>query len=206
MAKHEWRKVEKDLYAPKTKPEQNIIGKQVYLTIEGKGDPNGFAFESQVEALYAMAYGIRMAPKSGFEIAGYYEYTVYPLEGIWGTDNPEDISDKDQFVYKIMIRQPDFVSLEVFEAVRDKVKEKKKLALLDSLRYEIMEDGMVVQMLHEGTYDSESESFIQMKQYIEQAGLQLREHEHREIYLTDARKVAPEKLKTILRYLVEPKG
>jgi len=201
--KYDWRKEEKEVYAPKTKPQVQRIPKQNYIAITGVGDPNEQAFASKVEALYTLAYGIRMAPRNGIEIDGYYDYGVYPLEGVWGTSNPNDVYDKSKYTYTIMIRQPDFVSKLDFDTVLEKVKLKKKLPLLDEITFETIEDGFVLQILHKGTYDNETSSFNIMKEYMHEHNLKQRQFEHREIYLNDFRRTAPENLKTILRYFLE---
>lgn len=114
--KHEWRKAEKILYLPKKEPQVIEVPEQKFFTIEGVGNPNGPDFAERIGVLYSLAYGVRMMPKNGFEPEGYYEYTVYPLEGIWSIS--EEAKDKeswtkDDLTYKIMIRQPDFVTEEV---------------------------------------------------------------------------------------------
>ncbi|MDF9836141.1 hypothetical protein M2475_001717 [Breznakia sp. PF5-3] len=200
--KYDWKKEEKEIYMPKAKPEIRVIDKQKYIMIDGEGNPNEEAFAKRVEALYAVAYGIRMAPRSNYEIKGYYEYGVYPLEGIWSTKNPDNVLDKSQYTYTIMIRQPAFVTQHVFEEILEKVKIKKKLPLLEDVRFEEMEDGEVVQMMHQGTYDDEPASFALMKEYMKEQGYKQRCFEHREIYLNDARRVSKDKLKTVLRYFI----
>lgn len=201
--KYDWRKEEKELYAPKTKPQVQLVPKQKYIKIKGEGNPNEQEFADRVEALYALAYGIRMAPRNGVDIEGYYDYGVYPLEGIWSTKNPDDVYDKSKYTYTIMIRQPDFVNQKDFDTVLEKVKLKKNLPLLDNIKFEELEDGKIIQILHNGTYDNETASFNIMKEYMKEYGLKQRCFEHREIYLNDSRKTAPDKLKTILRYFLE---
>jgi hypothetical protein len=152
-----------------------------------------------------------MSPKQGIIPNGYFEYTVYPLEGIW--DITEDAKkhfdgkiDKDELVFHLMMRQPDFVTASFAKTVLEKTKKKKPHHLLDKVEFTIIEDGPCVQILHKGSYDNEPESFRRMEEFAEEQGLQRLAHLHREIYLSDARKVAPEKLKTILRFQVTSKG
>ena len=204
--KYEWRKIEKSLYLPGTKPEMIVIPKFNLITIEGKGDPNGPDFGDRVEALYSISYTIRMMPKKGITPEGYFEYAVYPLEGLWdlsedGRGRPE--LDKSQLLYKIMIRQPDFVTQEVFNNALEIVKKNKPIKLLDELKFEEIEDGLSVQMMHLGSYDNEKKSFDMMKDYIKENRLKIKNMVHREIYISDPRKSEPEKLKTVLRYMVE---
>src|SRR5690554_5569200 len=109
--KHEWRKHEKELYMPKAKPELVTVPKQKFLMIDGQGNPNSEEFAERVGVLYSLSYAIRMMPKQGYTPEGYFEYTVYPLEGIWDLTEKGrklDTLDKEELVYTIMIRQPDF--------------------------------------------------------------------------------------------------
>jgi hypothetical protein len=205
--KHEWRKAEKNIYIPKSKPTLIELPEQKFFMIDGSGDPNGELFAKHIEVLYALSYAIRMMPKSGFTPDGYFEYTVYPLEGIWDISDDgksDDVLDKSKLIYTLMIRQPDFVTQELFEKALSIVKKKKKsLEFLDKVRLSTMCDGLSVQMLHLGSYDNEPESFGAMKLFIEEHNLEILTMKHREIYLNDARKTIPEKLKTTLRYRVK---
>ena len=206
--KHEWRKAEKTIYIPKAKPELIEVPTMNFITIEGKGNPNDELFSKHIEALYGIAYTLRMMPKGGFTPPGYFEYTVYPLEGLWDLSDKakaEGIFDKDELVYKIMIRQPEFITSKIFEKARELAKIKKGNPLFDFVKFETIEDGQSVQMLHVGSYDDEPQTFAMMQQYCEDNDLILRTKVHREIYLSDFRRVVPEKLKTTLRYMVEPK-
>ncbi len=208
--KHEWRKKEKSIYLPKNKPELVEIPAFKYFMIRGKGNPNDDFFANYIEALYSLSYGVRMAPKSGHTPEGYFEYTVYPLEGIWDISEEAKKSckgtlDKDSLIFTLMIRQPDFVTQELFETILEKVKKKKPSELLDQVTFESLSEGKCVQMLHLGSYDSEPASFKIMEQYCNDHCLTRLSGKHKEIYLTDARKVAPEKLKTVLRYQVVSK-
>jgi len=146
-----------------------------------------------------------MMPKQGFTPEGYFEYTVYPLEGLWDLTEEGrkmDKLDKDQLIYSIMIRQPDFVTEQVAVKALETARKKNPHPLLDEVRFDAIEDGLSVQMLHVGPYDTEPETFAIMKEFIEENQLKIRTLRHREIYLSDARKVEPEKLKTVMRYMV----
>lgn len=205
--KFEWRKQEKELYLPKAKPIELIIPKQNFYTISGKGDPNGPRFGEETAALYGMSYGIRMMPKNGVTPEGYFEYTVYPLEGIW-TLSDEAVADgrvfdKADLVYKIMIRQPDFVTEELALANLEQVSKKKPNPNNQNVAFETIGEGKCVQMLHQGSYDDEFKTFNVMDKYCEEHQLSRTTFAHKEIYLSDPRKVAPEKMKTVLRYFVE---
>ena len=205
--KHEWRKHEKDIYLPKQKPVLINIPAFNYFTIEGKGNPNDDFFAEYIGVLYSLAYAAKMSPKKGITIEGYFDYTVYPLEGVW------DISDKakqnysgklnkNDLVFKLMIRQPEFVTNEFADQIIDITKKKKPHKLLEEVKYETIEEGKCVQMLHVGSYDSEPASFAKMEEFCEENELERFSKKHREIYLSDARKVVAEKLKTVLRYKV----
>lgn len=206
--KHEWRKHEKDIYVPKKKPEIIDVQNFKYITITGKGNPNEDEFAKKVEVLYSLAYAIKMMPKKGYIPDGYFEYTVYPLEGLWDlTDEGKKLKElnKDCLVYKIMIRQPDFVTEEVLELEKEQVRKKKPNLAVDNVNFEEIKDGLSVQMLHLGSYDNEERTFKEMKKFIEENNLEIASLVHREIYLSDARKVSAEKLKTVLRYRVNKK-
>lgn len=203
--KHEWKKSEKELYLPKDKPVTIEIPKFKFFTIDGSGNPNSESFAKEIEILYAMAYAVRMMPKKGHTPEGYFEYTVYPLEGVWDLTEEgrnSDSLDKDQLVYKIMIRQPDFVTDDVFLRALEIASKKINKDSLARVKFEEIEDGLCVQMLHQGSYDDEPASFDAMKKFAQDNGLNRTEMTHREIYLSDARKTAPDKLKTVLRFKV----
>ena len=206
--KHEWRKKEKNYYIPKTKPEIVNMEKFKFIQIKGSGSPNNLEFSERVGVLYSLAYTIKMMPKKGITPDGYFDYTVYPLEGIWDLDEEGRLKnefDKNNLVYNIMIRQPDFVTKEVFDLAMEMTKKKKPNKLLDDVVFGEIEEGMCVQMMHIGPYDDEYKSFEVMKEFIKDNNLVIKSLAHREIYISDVRKTAPEKLKTVLRYMVEDK-
>ncbi|HEX3076737.1 MAG TPA: GyrI-like domain-containing protein [Lachnospiraceae bacterium] len=200
--KQEWKKHEKELYGTKEDTALLTIPRQKYFTITGVGNPNEEDFSERVGVLYSLAYAVRMMPKSGFTPEGYNEYTVYPLEGIWECIDDTVTIDKSTLRYKIMIRQPDFVTEEVAQKAFEITRRKKPHRLLNDVVFEELEDGLCVQILHVGTYDDEPHSFHAMKEYMLRNHLERKTTSHREIYIMDARKSAPEKLKTILRYSV----
>jgi hypothetical protein len=204
--KYEWRKVEKKFYLPGSSPEFINIPKFKFLTIMGKGDPNGEDFGDRVEVLYSLSYAIRMMPKKGLTPEGFFEYTVYPLEGMWdlSDEGRKNLKlDKAQLVYTIMIRQPAFVTKQVFDKAVEITRKSKPSLRIEEVSLEEIEDGSSVQMLHLGSYDNEKLSFDKMKDFIAENGLKLKTMVHREIYLSDPRKSEPDKLKTVLRYMVE---
>lgn len=207
--KYEWRKKEKDIYLPKEKPMLIEIPKRNYLTVVGAGNPNSSAFSEVVSALYSVSYGIRMAPKKGMIPEGYYEYTVYPLEGIWSL-NEQGIEqfqktgqfDKANLTFKLMICQPDFVKESFVLETIARVTKNKPNAYHQALRFETLEEDLAVQALHLGSYDTEAETFQKMESFCQEYGLERLSPTHKEIYLSDPRKVAPEKNKTVLRFWV----
>jgi len=204
--KHEWKKQEKNLYMPKQKPELITIPEQKFYMIKGEGNPNDEEFSKKVGVLYSLAYAIRMMPKQGYTPEGYFEYTVYPLEGIWDlTEEGKklDALNKNELLYTIMIRQPDFATEEVVERAFENARKKKPHPLLDDVTFGTFKDALSVQMLHVGSYDNEPQSFEAMKEFTIINNLERASLQHREIYLSDIRKVEPAKLRTVLRYMVK---
>ena len=160
--KFEWRKQEKDLYIPKQKPKLVTVPEQQFITINGKGNPNSEEFTKRIEVLYSLSYAIRMMLRQGHTPEGYFEYTVYPLEGLWDLTEEGrklDALDKDELIYTIMIRQPDFVTREVVERAIESVRKKKPTPLLGEVSFDTIKDGLSVQILHIGPYDDEPKSF-----------------------------------------------
>lgn len=197
------------MYLPPAKPVLVTVPEQNFFMLSGHGDPNKEDFAERTAVLYSLAYAVRMMPKQGYTPDGYFEYTVYPLEGVW--DLTEEgrkaaILNKDELVYTIMIRQPDFVTPEVAARAFEIVRKKKPHPLLDEVTFESMEDGLCVQMMHIGHYDEEAKSFEQMKKFIKENGLDITTLKHREIYISDPRKTEKTKLKTVLRYRVHQVG
>ena len=206
--KHEWRKKEKNYYISKTKPEIVNMEKLKFIQIKGSGNPNSEEFSEKVGTLYSLAYAIKMMPKKGITPIGYFDYTVYPLEGIWDLKEEsrnDEVFDKNNLVYTIMIRQPKFVNEAVFQEAIDIVKKKNKNILLDEVEFCTIDEGMCVQMMHIGPFDDEYKTFEVMKQFCEDNNLLIKNKAHREIYISDFRKTSQEKLKTVLRYMVESK-
>ena len=201
----DFKKDEKNLYLPKDVPTIVTVPPLRFFCIKGRGNPNGADFAERLGVLYSLAYAVRMMPKGGFTPEGYEEYVVYPLEGLW------DLSDeakkagvfaKDELVYTLMIRQPDFVTEDVAARAFAAVAKRKPSALLKEAYFDTVEDGLSVQIMHHGPYDDEPASFSKMDAYLALAGYGKRTLVHREIYLSDARKTEPAKMRTILRYRI----
>lgn len=203
--KYEWRKKEKEYYLPKSKPEVVDIKEFKFIQLSGEGNPNSEGFSEAIGVLYTLAYAIKMMPRNGIDIDGYYDYVVYPLEGLWDLKEEargKEVLDKDKLVYTLMIRQPDFVTEEVFNKAMEIVKKKKPHRLLDNVNFESREEGKCVQMMHIGSFDDEAMTFEVMKKFCNDNNLEIKTLVHREIYISDFRKTATDKLKTVLRYRV----
>lgn len=206
--KYEWKKKEKELYLPENKPEVVAVPELKFFMLEGKGNPNAEEYAEAVGTLYSLAYAVKMLPKKGITPDGYFDYTVYPLEGVWDLAEEArslDRLDKDSLIYTIMIRQPDFVTDELAQDVIKTVKMKKPHRLLDKVTFGSLQEGLCVQMMHLGPYDDEPMSFSIMEDFCKHNGLNRAEKTHREIYISDVRKTEPKKLKTVLRFKVEQK-
>lgn len=207
MSKYEWRKELKELYLPQKQPTKIVVPEMKFFTIAGKGNPNNSEqFNKNIEVLYSLSYAIRMMPKKGIIPDDYFEYTVFPLEGHWDLDEEGrklDYLSKDHFVYKLMIRQPDFVTENLFEYAINSVKQKKANLNLDSVQFENITEGLCVQSMHIGSYDEEPKTFKLMEEFCLKNNLKRAEKTHKEIYISDARKTSPEKLKTVLRFKVD---
>ncbi|AIO18054.1 hypothetical protein KQ51_00151 [Candidatus Izimaplasma bacterium HR1] len=211
--KYEWRKQDKEIYLPK-RVSITEIDSFKHIMIEGKGNPNSTDFKECVEALYALSYGIKMAPKKNIKIDGYFEYTVFPLEGIWDltgkgkelySKDSSVIDIKDELVYQIMIRQPDFVTDELFDMIKESAYLKKNNKIILDSKLIKSKESTVCQTIHLGSYDNEPETFSKMEEYCQENGYDRLSKVHTEIYISDPRKVSPEKLKTTLRFEVKKK-
>jgi hypothetical protein len=205
--KYEWKKKEKNIYLPKEEPSLVNINAMPFICVDGMGDPNTSSdFRDAIEVLYSLSYAIKMMPKNGITPFGYYDYTVFPLEGIWDLADPTkcfNIMDKSNLKFTLMIRQPDFVTEELFLKAIDIVKKKKQLKLLEKVEFKTIEDGLCVQMMHIGPFDEEATSFSLMEKFCENNNLKRTVKTHREIYLSDFRRVSKDKLKTVLRIMVK---
>ncbi len=201
--KFEWKRQEKELYGINTKPCVIDIPVQKYIVISGSGNPNGEIFSDKVAALFSVAYKIKMAYKSLAEKScEVTDYSVYPLEGIWNKASEKESLVKEELQYRIMIRQPDFITIEMFDNALEKVKSKKDNSYLADISFETICDGRCIQVLHKGVFDDEPASFKIMNDYCLEHGYKRMEKEHREIYLNNPNRTEKDNLKTILRYKV----
>lgn len=201
--KFEWKKQEKEIYGVSTIPCFIDVPSQNYITISGMGNPNNEVFSEKVSALFSVAYKMKMAYKSSAEKnQEINDYSVYPLEGIWSKNSLKDELIKDELQYVIMIRQPDFITREIFDNSLGLAKRKKPNIYLDDISFETICDGKCIQMLHKGAFDDEPASFEIMDRYCLEHEYKRIGQKHREIYLNNVNRTAKPKLKTILRYKV----
>lgn len=208
MKNLDYKKDFKNLYLPPTKPVLVDVPPALYATVKGHGNPNDNPeFQSAMQALYSVTYGIKMLPKKGIQPEGYYPYTIFPLEGLWDMDvsemGPDIKLDKDKFLWDVMIRQPDFVTQSLVDLVKEMAAKKKDPPDMSLVELRTITDGLSVQMTHIGSYDSEPASFAMMDQFCASEGLVRVGHTHREVYMGDPRRTEPEKLKTVIRYFVK---
>lgn len=201
--KYEWKKNEKNLYGVKQKPQLIEIPSAYYIMIKGEGNPNESDFSNRVSALYSLAYGIKILFKNmEKEELEYSDFTVFPLEGIWEKSDDEEF-DKNKLKYTIMIKQPYFITKEIFELAFEKVKKKKPNELYDEVSFDCIESKKAIQILHIGSFDTEIESFEKLDNFANEMNLERSEKLHTEIYLNNKNRTAEDKLKTILRYNVK---
>ena len=199
----------KEFYMPKNKPEIVEVPSANYIAVRGKGDPNedGGAYQHAISVLYAIAYTIKMSYKTDHHIEGFYEYVVPPLEGFWWQDDTDGVnySNKASFNWISVIRLPDFVTEKDFEWAVQTATKKKKLDC-SSAEFLTVDEGLCVQIMHLGAFDDEPATVAIMDKYIHENGYVNDINDkrlHREIYMSDARKVAPEKWKTVIRHPIK---
>jgi len=204
----DFKKEYKDLYLPKTKPGVIDVPEMVFIMVDGKGNPNTSAeYHSAVEALYGLSWTIKMSKMSGTQPEGYFDFIVPPLEGLWWLSDGSDmwVNEKDRYCWTSMIRQPDFVDDAVFESAKAELGRKKPRIDVSRARLMKFTEGLCVQALHIGSYDDEPRTNAAIGQFMTDNGyisdISGTRHHH-EIYLSDPRKTAPEKVKTVLRHPV----
>lgn len=205
----DFKKEYREFYMPKNKPEIVQIPKANYIAVRGKGDPNeeGGAYKQAVGILYAVAYTLKMSHKSDHKIEGFFEYVVPPLEGFWWQENSDgiDYRNKETFHWISVIRLPDFITKEDFDWAVETATEKKKMDCSKAEFYTV-EEGLCVQIMHIGHFDDEPATVAIMDQYLADNGFEndmTATRLHHEIYLSDARKVVPEKWKTVIRHPIK---
>ncbi len=207
----DFKKEYKEFYMPKGKPEIVTVPAMNYIAVRGSGNPNeeGGDYKKSIELLYGIAYTIKMSKKGDHKIEGYFDYVVPPLEGFWWQEGVDgiDYSHKENFQWISAIRLPDFVTRSDFEWAIEEATRKKKMDF-SKVEFLTVEEGLCVQCMHTGSYDDEPATVSMMHEFIESQGYALDitdKRLHHEIYLSDARKVAPEKLKTVIRHPIRKK-
>ncbi len=199
----DYKKTQKDLYQPKTTPSVIDVPEMIFIAVDGKGDPNtSMEYAVAVELLYGLSYTIKMNNKS------ILEYVVPPLEGLWSVDddfkgNGAAITDKGKFIWTMMIRQPDFVTADIFEAAKAALAKKKSNIDTSKAKLKTITEGLCVQVMHIGSYDDEPATIVALDNFAIENGYRIdigETRRHHEIYISDPRKVAREKLKTVLRH------
>lgn len=207
--KLDYKKEYKDLYLPKTKPMIIDVPEMTFIMVDGKGDPNAEdgEYQNAMNVLYGLSYAIKMSKMSGNQPEGYFEYVVPPLEGLWWVNDEKfdglNVTDKDKFCWTSMIRQPEFVTEEVFNWAKEELKRKKPDIDLSTARLETFTEGKCAQVMHIGPYDREPDTIRILEQYIIESGFVhdiSEKRRHHEIYLSDPGKTLPEKLKTVIRH------
>ncbi len=199
MKKTDLVKQDKAYYAAKKKPEIREFGVLNFLTLLGKGEPAGIEFTKAIEALYPLAYGVKKIYK-----AMEMDFAVPKLEGLWWvkSDQPALEVPRSEWYWKLLIRMPDFVADKMVEQAKIEVIKKKGIELVQEIRFEEIREGKCVQIMHIGPYSTEPETIQQMDDFMTENGW-IENGLHHEVYLSDPRKTAPEKMKTILRQPVK---
>ena len=205
----DFKKEYKEFYMPPKKPALVTVPKMNYIAVRGQGDPNPeeSEYKQAIGLLYGIAFTIKMSKMGSHKIDGYFDYVVPPLEGFWWQEGVigVDYSRKDDFNWISVIRLPDFVTREDFEWAVEEATKKKKTDF-SKVEFFTYDEGLCVQCMHIGPYDDEPATVELMHNFMEEQGYELDitdERMHHEIYLSDARKVAQEKLKTVIRHPIK---
>ena len=204
----DFKKEYRELYQPKDRPAIVDVPAANYIAVRGKGDPNeeGGAYQNAISVLYAVAYTLKMSYKTDHRIDGFVEYVVPPLEGFWWQDGIAgvDYFDKSSFNWISVIRLPDFITRDDFDWAVSTAAKKKKIDC-SVAEFLTVTEGLCVQMMHNGAYDDEPATVAMMDRYLAENGYEndfSDSRMHHEIYLSDPRKTAPEKWKTVIRHPV----
>ncbi len=203
----DFKKEYKEFYLPKNVPQIVTVPRANYIAVRGKGNPNedGGEYKTAISVLYAVAYTLKMSYKTDYKIEGFFEYVVPPLEGFWWQQDDIagiDYADKSAFHWISVIRLPDFITKKDFDWAVETASKKKKLDCTGA-EFLSIEEGLCVQMMHIGAFDNEPETVAMMDKYLEESGYVndfTGKRRHHEIYLSDPRKTAPEKCKTVIRH------
>ena len=205
----DFKKEYKEFYLPKDEPAIIEVPRMNYIAIRGKGDPNdeNGEYKQTIGLLYGIAYTIKMSKKSDHRIEGYFDYVVPPLEGFWWQEGIEgiDYGHKENFRFISVLRLPDFVTKADFDWAVEEAARKKKMDF-SKAEFFTYDEGLCVQCMHMGPYDDEPATVEKMHAYMEEQGYVLditAQRLHHEIYLSDARKTDPQKLKTVIRHPIK---
>ena len=208
----DFKKEYKEFYMAKNKPQIVDVPRANYIAVRGKGDPNeeNGEYQKAISVLYAVAYTLKMSYKTDYRIDGFFEYVVPPLEGFWWQDNIDGVnySDKSSFNWISVIRLPDFVTEKDFKWAIETAEKKKKLDC-SSAEFLTVDEGLCVQIMHIGAFDDEPKTVAVMDRFLEDNGYENDMNDkrlHHEIYMSDARKVSPEKWKTIIRHPIKKRS
>ncbi|MCR4935820.1 MAG: GyrI-like domain-containing protein [Oscillospiraceae bacterium] len=202
----DFKKEYKEFYLPKNRPAIVTVPPMQYLAVRGQGDPNqeDGAYRQSIALLYGVAFTIKMSKLGDHRMAGYFDFVVPPLEGFWWQDGQTglDYAHKERLQWISVIRLPEFVTQAEFAWAVEEATRKKKtdFSKVEFLRYD---EGLCVQCMHLGPYDEEPATVERMHRFAEEQGFMpdlTEQRRHHEIYLSDARKVPPEKLKTVIRH------
>lgn len=197
LTKLDLRKALKQYYSPSTKAIEIVdVPAMQFLMIDGSGDPNGGMFPDTISAINTVAYTLKFAIKKSEGV----DFKVMPTEGQWWVENLAelDFDQRDNWLWTLMIAQPEVVTHEAFDRAIDAIKRKKRVARIDDVRLENFTEGLCAQIMHLGSYDAELPTIDRLHTAIRAQGYALRD-KHHEIYLNDPQRTAPERLKTILR-------
>ena len=202
----DFKKEYKEFYLPKDRPKIVTVPPANYIAVRGTGDPNeeSGSYQQAIGVLYAVAYTLKMSYKTDYCIEGFYDYVVPPLEGFWWQDDIDgvDYADKSSFHWISVIRLPDFITMENFKWAVDTATKKKKIDC-SSAEFLTIDEGLCVQIMHNGPFDDEPATVALMDEFLKQNGYVNDFSDrrlHHEIYMSDARKVDPEKWKTVIRH------
>ena len=196
MAKLDLTKKYKEFYTSSAEPNIVEVPAANFLTIEGRGAPGGEAYIRGIEALYAVAYGVKFKAKAAGN-----DYVVCKLEGLWWFDDPtaSDMPPPEEWNWKLMTRQPDFVTREMVDEARSEAQAKKKIDEVQKVAFESFDEGLAAQIMHIGPYSEEGPTYARLVEFVHESGHDLRGLHH-EVYLTDPRRASAENMRTILRH------
>lgn len=205
--KLDFKKAYKDLYLPGKAPALVQVPPMVFMLVDGAGAPEDSAYQNSTGALYTLAFTIKMSKMNGTQPPGYQDFVVPPLEGLWATSSGRFDAERAAWRWTSMLRQPEFVTPEVFEAAKAQAAAKKPELDFSAVRLQRWEEGLCVQALHLGPYSTETDTLEMMEAFMGKNGLapdfepasEGLGRRHHELYLNDPRRTAPDKLRTVLR-------